>query len=100
VQWTLSPGLKRPEWEADYSSLSSAEVRNAWNFVPTPPFVLLAWYLDTEKLYHIRKPQYRLVKLKFGCEQSKLKRTKYIEIPCTEIGKILQLCLSFICVKV
>jgi hypothetical protein len=37
VPWALSLRLKRPEREADYSPLSSAEVKNAWSYTTTPP---------------------------------------------------------------
>jgi hypothetical protein len=30
-------GIKRPGREVDHSSLSSAEVKNAWSFTSTPP---------------------------------------------------------------
>jgi hypothetical protein len=38
MHWELvfsSPGIKLPEREADNSSPSSAEVKNAWNCTPT-----------------------------------------------------------------
>jgi hypothetical protein len=39
TQWvpgTLSQGVKRPECEADHSSPSSAQVKNAWNNTSVP----------------------------------------------------------------
>jgi hypothetical protein len=30
-------GIKRPGCEADHSSPSSAEVKNAWSYTSTPP---------------------------------------------------------------
>jgi hypothetical protein len=47
VQWVpraLSPGLKRPEREADNSPPSSAEVKNAWRCTSAHPHVFMAWY--------------------------------------------------------
>jgi hypothetical protein len=38
----LSPGAKRPGREADLSLPSSAEVKNACNYMSTPPYVLMA----------------------------------------------------------
>jgi hypothetical protein len=35
-QGQFSLGLKRPGREADHSSPSSAEVKNAWNYTSTP----------------------------------------------------------------
>jgi hypothetical protein len=40
IQWVpaaLSVRVKRPGREADHSSLSRAEVKNAWSCTPTPP---------------------------------------------------------------
>jgi hypothetical protein len=39
------PGVKRPGREADHSPPSSAEVKNAWSYTSTLPFVFMAWYL-------------------------------------------------------
>jgi hypothetical protein len=47
-QWVpgaLSLGVKRPRREADHSPPSSAEVKNAWSYISTPQYVLMAWYL-------------------------------------------------------
>jgi len=40
----LSPGVKRPEREANHSPSSSAEVKNTWRYTSTPPYVML-WCL-------------------------------------------------------
>jgi hypothetical protein len=43
IQWvprTLTPGLKRPEREADNSPPSIAEVKNVWSYTPTTPINL------------------------------------------------------------
>jgi hypothetical protein len=43
IQWVLgalSLGVKRPRREADHSSPSSTEVKNAWSYTPTPPIRL------------------------------------------------------------
>jgi hypothetical protein len=43
IQWVpgaLSLGLKRPGREADHSPPSSAEVKNAWSCISTPPIRL------------------------------------------------------------
>jgi hypothetical protein len=40
IQWVpgaLSPGVKWPGHEADYSPPSSAEVKNAWHYMSTLP---------------------------------------------------------------
>jgi hypothetical protein len=45
VQWVpaaLSLGVKRPGREADHSPPSSAEVENAWSYIPTPQYVFMA----------------------------------------------------------
>jgi hypothetical protein len=46
IQWVpavLSLGVKRPGREADHSTPSSAEVKNAWSYTSTPPYVFVAW---------------------------------------------------------
>jgi hypothetical protein len=48
IQWVpgaLSPGVKRPGREADHSSPFSVEVKNAWSYASTPPYVLMVRYL-------------------------------------------------------
>jgi hypothetical protein len=48
VQWvsgTLSPGVKRPEREADHSPSSSEEVKNTWIYTSIPPYTFMAWCL-------------------------------------------------------
>jgi hypothetical protein len=40
IQWVpgaLSLGVKRPGCESDHSPPSSAEVKNAWSYISTPP---------------------------------------------------------------
>jgi hypothetical protein len=39
----LSLGMKRPGREADDSPPSSAEIKNAWSYTSTPPYVFMAW---------------------------------------------------------
>jgi hypothetical protein len=44
TQWIpggLAPGVKRPGREADHSPLSSAEVKNAWRYTSTSPYVFV-----------------------------------------------------------
>jgi len=43
IQWI--PGVKQPGRESDRSSLSSAEVKNAWSYTSTPLYVFKAWCL-------------------------------------------------------
>jgi hypothetical protein len=42
VPWALSPGIKRPRREDDHSLPSNAEIKNTWNYIPTPPYVSMA----------------------------------------------------------
>jgi hypothetical protein len=45
IQWVqgfLSLGVKRPVREADHSSPSSTEVKNAWSYTSTPQYVFMA----------------------------------------------------------
>jgi len=37
IQWELSPWVKRPGCEANYSPPSGAEIKNVWNYTSTPP---------------------------------------------------------------
>jgi hypothetical protein len=41
IPWTFSLGIKQQCREADYSPLSSAEVRNGGIYTSTPPYVLV-----------------------------------------------------------
>jgi hypothetical protein len=43
MQWV--PGVKRPGREGNYSSPSSAEVKNAWSYTSTPPYTFMVWCL-------------------------------------------------------
>jgi hypothetical protein len=36
-------GIKRPGREADYSPLSSAEVKNMWSYTYTPQYDYMGW---------------------------------------------------------
>jgi hypothetical protein len=48
IQWVpgaLSLGLKRPGRETDHSFPFSAEVKSAWSYTSTIPFVFVAWCL-------------------------------------------------------
>jgi hypothetical protein len=45
VRGALSLGVKRPGRDADHSSPSSAEVKNAWSYTSTPQYVFIAWCL-------------------------------------------------------
>jgi hypothetical protein len=59
--------VKRPGREADHSSASSAEVKNALNYTSTLPYVFLAWYLvkHTDSLtgQHLHITHYRSVSI-------------------------------------
>jgi len=46
IQWVLgalSPGVKRPGCEVDYSHPSSADVTNAWRYISISQYALMAW---------------------------------------------------------
>jgi hypothetical protein len=38
----VSPGLKRPEREADHSPVSSSKIKNAWSHTSVFPHIFLA----------------------------------------------------------
>jgi hypothetical protein len=42
VPGTLFPEVKRPGRERHHSPTSSAEVKNAWSYASTPPYVFVA----------------------------------------------------------
>jgi len=46
----LSLGVKRLESEADHSTSSSAEDKNAWSYTSTPQYAFMAWC--SVKLYY------------------------------------------------
>jgi hypothetical protein len=48
IEWSSgppSPGVKPPALIADHSHPSSAEVKNAWSYASTHPYVFMAWCL-------------------------------------------------------
>jgi hypothetical protein len=55
IQWVpeaLFLGVKRSGCEADHSSQSSAEVKNAWSYTSTPHYAYMAWCsVEKEQLY-------------------------------------------------
>jgi len=44
VPRALFLAVKRPGREADHSSPSNAEVKNAWSYTSTPQYASIAWY--------------------------------------------------------
>jgi hypothetical protein len=48
-RWALSPVKKPAEREADHSSPSSAEIKNAWSYTSTPTYVFVVLYLAKQK---------------------------------------------------
>jgi hypothetical protein len=53
LQWVLgalSPGVKEPWREVDYSPPTTAEIKNTWIYISTSPFTFMA-YLSTGKIY-------------------------------------------------
>jgi len=53
IQWV--PGTKCPGCEANHSHLSSAEVKDAWNFTSSSPYILMVecFRTGTVSLFHI-----------------------------------------------
>jgi len=48
IQWVLgalSQGVKLPGREANHSTPSSADVKNAWSATSRPSYILIGWYL-------------------------------------------------------
>jgi hypothetical protein len=48
IQWVpgaLSPEVKRPGREGHHLPPSSVEVKNAWSYTSSPPYVFMAWCL-------------------------------------------------------
>jgi hypothetical protein len=41
---SFTPGLKRPRRESDLSPSPSAELKNAYSYISTPPYVFMKWY--------------------------------------------------------
>jgi hypothetical protein len=53
IQWlrgVFSTGVKTPRREADHSSPSTAEIKNAYIHTSTPPHVFMAWCLITQRM--------------------------------------------------
>jgi hypothetical protein len=45
----LSPGLKRPVYEAGHSPPFRTEVKNSWRYTSTHPYVIMAWCLGKHR---------------------------------------------------
>jgi hypothetical protein len=45
VKGALSLKVKRPGREADHSPVVNADIKNAWSYFSTPPYVFMSWYL-------------------------------------------------------
>jgi len=43
--WGSFPRIKQPVCEADHSHPSSAEVKDAWSYTFTSPYIFMVWYL-------------------------------------------------------
>jgi hypothetical protein len=53
IQWVpeaVFPGIKRPGREADHSPPSGADVKNAWSYTSTPPYVFVTWCLFKHRI--------------------------------------------------
>jgi hypothetical protein len=53
VPRVLSPRAKWPGREANHSPPTRAEIKNAWNYTPTPPYFLMAWCLVKHRRFRI-----------------------------------------------
>jgi hypothetical protein len=54
IQWILwfpSPGVKQLGHEADYSFPSSAQVKNAWSYILTPPYIFMKGCLVQHRIH-------------------------------------------------
>jgi hypothetical protein len=54
IEWipgALSLEVKQLRCEADHSLPSSPEVKNAWSFISTPPYIFMVWYLSTGYIF-------------------------------------------------
>jgi len=78
IQWVtgpLSPGVKRPGREADHSPPSSAEVKSAWMYTSTPPYVFMPWYFVKHRDFTDKMDFYGLPRVKeAGRRMSEAKR--------------------------
>jgi hypothetical protein len=65
-----SLGVKWPGREADRSSLSSAEVKNAWSYTSTPQYFFMAWclvkHMENFTFHHAYKSKKSLVAISFS----------------------------------
>jgi hypothetical protein len=55
IQWVTGggrvpfPAVKRSGREADHSPPSGAEIKNAWRYTTTPPYVFMTWCLIKQR---------------------------------------------------
>jgi hypothetical protein len=84
IQWlpgATSLGLKRPGREADQSHPSSAEVKNAWSYIPNPPLQIHGVVLSKKKRSTATLPFSRVrsmdtVRPRFMCPDHVVRRIK------------------------
>jgi len=50
VTGVISLGVEQPEHEADHSSPSRADSKNAWSYTSAPPYIFIAWCLIKNRL--------------------------------------------------
>jgi hypothetical protein len=55
IQWVseaLTSGVKQLGREVDHSPPYTAEVKTAWSYTSTPPYIFMAWYLIKRWILH------------------------------------------------
>jgi len=67
--------VKRPEREADHSPPSTAQVKTAWMYTSTPPYVFMPWYFVKHRDFTDKMDFYGLPRVKeAGRRMSEAKR--------------------------
>jgi hypothetical protein len=47
----ITPDIKQPGHEVDHLPLSSAEVENAFSYIPLPQYIFMVWCLNEQWVY-------------------------------------------------
>jgi hypothetical protein len=50
IEGAISSGIRQPGRESDHSPPSSADVKNVWSYISTPPYVFTAWRLVKHRI--------------------------------------------------
>jgi hypothetical protein len=90
------PGVRRPGREADHSPPCSAEVKNAWSYTFTPPYVFMAWNFVKQR-DNFASLQFRSYDLKFSRRLNSMKSRTLSRCRClyeTDVSRAISVLIG------